>query len=417
MLANTRRNGRSPRTYWPRTFRYPALHNPLFLRLYLAESTFSEPRRPFSLRELLPFAQRMPSHADFREIYLRLLERWEDSHEASTIRELLMLPSCARDGLSYLDIRELMQGGRIPAPNRELWDRIVPHLSPVHHGRYRPVTPLTDAVRERYSIGESETRAFHQRLWKYFRDHENSERRNRELAWQAVAAEDWPGLKQSLVDRDLVRFLWGRHRSELLAYWELLLEHYPEALHSAYGEVLKDPRRHFLQLATVARLHGELGRYDEANNLLHHEELLCRQDGAWARLSINLGYQATLAELQGDPRAAESILRKQVETCTRVGDLTGFTSCLRRRGILLAALGEFSDSLAVLGKLLQLANDLGDREHLAAALDVQAQVLASAGKDAQALAVSRKQEEICRESGNVTCLAHSLGRQATLRIA
>lgn len=396
---------------------YPALYNPLFLRLYMAESALSPPRRPFTLLELLPYARRPPTHEDFRAVYLRLLERWEEDFDARAIRELLMLPSCARDGLSFLDARELMQMGSSPAPRSALWERISPHLSPVGRGRYRPVAPLTEAVRERYSIGDSESREFHRRLWKFFRAHEHPERRRRELAWQAAAAEDWRALEQSLVDRDLFRFLWGWHRPELLAAWELLLQHRPEALREAYAEVLDDPRNHFLQLATVARLHGELGRREEAMALLHQEESLCRQNGALARLAINLGYQATLLELDGNPRGADQSLRKQEEICSRIGDLAGFTNCLKRRGILLAALGEFAESISLLGKLLQLASDLGNRDHLAIALDVQSQVLTAAGMDAQARTLSKKLEEICRASGNVVCLAHSLGRQAALRIA
>eukprot|EP00741_Cyanophora_paradoxa_P013945 tig00020723_g13462.t1 len=165
---------------------------------------------------------------DAAGLYGRILERWEASHAAVPVRELLVAIACSRAGLHEAEARELCG-----APPQREWSAFLFEAGPflASHAALLSFfhSFLRRAVEERYGLapGGEGRKAAHARLADFWRGQPHGPRRAHELPEAALQAGRLRGLAAAVMEPPTLALLDRAARPDLVRYWRAVGESAP----------------------------------------------------------------------------------------------------------------------------------------------------------------------------------------------
>ncbi len=190
--------------------------SPLFLRTLLEEL-----RLQGKHESLNRFIEHYLSSSNIPDLFSRILERIEHDYGAMEVRTLLQHIWAAPHGLSESEIIESSDLDR--ASLSLLLHAFDYHLIRVKGRLSFFHDHLRQAVEGRYLDQPAKKRDAWVQVASYFKTAEASSIKAQSLPWLWNRAEDWPMLKESLLDISLVPYYTEGSRSyDLLGYWNIL---------------------------------------------------------------------------------------------------------------------------------------------------------------------------------------------------
>lgn len=431
--------------------------SPLYLRAVLEEL------RLFGVHERLD--ERIAlylSAANTRELYGRILERWEEDYDLDRprlVRDALTAIWAARRGLSEAELRDLLGDAGQPLP-RALW-------SPLSFAAEQSLVSrsglvafshqfVREAVEDRYLASGTEQRDAHRRLADYFEPRELGPRALDELPWQLADSAEWDRLAARLGDRDFFNAAWIRDEYAVAACWTRLEGGSVWRMTDVYGPLLSAPETvedkdyisrvaflldhsglreaayalvtHLVEhsrhtgsaaglaaaLPRLAYILWEWGRLTEAMALMKEQEQVCRQQGNLQGLWLSLGHQAVTLFNWGRLHEALALLQEQERICRETGADDGIRHAIHTQGAVLRALGRPLEAMPLLQEAERLCRQSGNQDGLARALSDHSIVLQDLGDLSGALALLMEEERLCRTVGLKDGLLRSLGNQGTI---
>jgi len=192
--------------------------NPLFLRVMLDElRQFGEHER-LGDRIAMYLEARNP-----RELYDRILERWEADYGPDIVRRSLSLIWAARHGLSEAELLDLLGRDGQPLPHVQ-WTPfgLAAESSLVQKSGLVTFAHdyLRSAVKGRWLRNAAQEQDCHRVLAQYFvRQSAFTGRTIDELPWHYAELGDWPSLHATLTSLPIFSALMARGEREVLAYW------------------------------------------------------------------------------------------------------------------------------------------------------------------------------------------------------
>ncbi|MEK6261703.1 MAG: tetratricopeptide repeat protein, partial [Planctomycetota bacterium] len=209
----------SPRT--DLVTRAPQTANPLYLRVLLNEL------RVFGRHEQLGNEiNKYLQATDPRELYIQMIDRWEDAYSNGTslVRDTLKLIWAARRGLSEAELTDALGQPDQPLPSA-IWSPLHLAMSDALVARSGLLTFAHDflrtAVRDTYLPDGSQQQTAHRQLAEYFQQQPQiwTARKLDELPWQLSAAHEWQSLHDALTEQECFFGLKERDEYELIGYW------------------------------------------------------------------------------------------------------------------------------------------------------------------------------------------------------
>ena len=396
-----------------------------------------------------------------RELFVRVLERWEQDFERERpdlVRDAMVRLWAARRGLSEVELLEMLGREGDPLPRA--------HWSPLFLAADASLVSrsgllgfahdyLRQAVDEKAFSSECARQNAHLRLADYFKAQGPNQRVIDELPWQLVEAGAWQRLHDLLADVSFFDLAWRANQYEVKAYWARL-EANSFAKAKAYKALLDAPERipSLTAIADISDLFADTGHLREALKLREHLEARAREANDQTCLSVALGNQARIRDALGDSQGALALHKREEQLCrelnlsdgiaaslgnqgiilTRLGDLRAALELLRQeeviwrkegnidglqkslgnQAVILKTHGDFDGALALLKAKERLCLEWGNKDSLSAALANQAVILALRGDLDGAMRLHGREEAICRELGNRAGLANSLNNQAVI---
>ncbi len=190
--------------------------SPLFLRTMLEELRLHGKHE--SLDE---FITHYLSSADIPDLFARILARIENDYGSVEVQTLLTHIWAAPHGLSETEI--IASGNLDRATLSLLLHAFDYHLIRVKGRLSFFHDHLRQAVEGRYLFEQDRKRGAWLQVASYFRTAEASSIKAQSLPWLLSKAEQWPWLKDSLLDISLMPYLTEGSRSyDLLGYWNTL---------------------------------------------------------------------------------------------------------------------------------------------------------------------------------------------------
>jgi len=399
----------------------PAACNALYLRAVLDEL------RQFGKHEQLAAkAADYLSASDPKELYERILERWEKDFGEALVRRSLSLISAARRGLSEAELLDLNGEGNNPLPRA--------HWSPLFLATEHSLTSrrgllgfshdhLRQAVQKRFLSSETDRCQAHLRLADYFgvtklgpHDLFNATRlharRLEELPWQLAKGNAWTLLYELLANRWFLAMMGELHRWDLSSYWAQVETHSSLRMLDAYRPLL-DSDAMFAQ--HVANLLSNFGHTTEALQLRQHLVDVHRQSNDKRSLARTLGNFADCLQNEGRFDEALALYREQEAACKETGQagnvlaqaIFGQARILKDRGCLEEAWDRYVE-------LEQLSREASNVETLPLALRGQASILRTRGEWQQSQQRLRDAERFSRKREDPVTLADALIGHATV---
>jgi tetratricopeptide (TPR) repeat protein len=426
--------------------------NPLFLRAMLDElRQFGEHER---LEERIEHY--LAAH-DPKNLYERILERWEQDYSAGQdlVRQSLSLIWAARRGLSEAELLDLLGKDSRPLP-RTMWTffylaaetNLVQRsgLLNFFHGYLR------EAVRDRYLPAEPDERGVHARLAMYFADSCIFPRGPDELPWQLVHAKEWTALFTCLKDLRLMSAIFQLDRLDLELYWQQVEANSTLRMVEAYQPVVQHLAEHVEHAENLGILFLETGNYDlamqvysflfdhtshvydrpgmsnalgnkaavliyegrldEALELLEKQKQIVGELNDSKALGRLLGNQGNVFRLKGQDETAMSLFRQAGEIARQIGLTADTARSFNAQAVVLRRQGQLNASLAMLEEAEKIAREVGDSHLIADVLGNRGNILNDMGRREQALSCLQEQERRCRQIGDRERLQRCLGNQA-----
>jgi len=428
--------------------------NPLFLRAMLDEL------RQFGEHERL--SERIKHYLaayDPKELYERILERWEQDYGQNLVRQSLSLIWAARRGLSEAELLDLLGEDGQPLP-RANWTPLFLAVasSLVSHSGYVGFAHdyIRKAIHRRYLRDDQQSRATRLCIARYFGSRELDFRKVEEFPWQLWRARQWSDLYQFLAGADTFTAVAAAELEDAKMYWVGMEANSDLRLTTAYGNVIRSPSgcsARFLDILMrvlhaighdveasgisqfMARNVAQLPKIEDRLHILHedakslyrtghprealaaHQEVesLARENGRLDSVASSLNEQANILKQFNRLDEALDAHRRQREILQSLGDGLGVLRSLFNQAIVLGFMGKGDEAEPIVEHCLAEARRLRQWDFVACCL----QELSLYRLDRNELDVA---EQLLAEKESI-CLQHSLRRalatcystQATIR--
>lgn len=349
-----------------------------------------------------------------RDVYGRVLERWERDYDArpGLVRDAMCALWAARRGLAESELAEIL-GGDAPLP-QALLAPLVLAAGRQLASRSGMLTfthaLLREAVEERYLPDGGSRAAAHLRLAEHFGHDRMSARAVDELPWQLLRGVRWDRLAGLLVDLPFLDAAWNLNPHDVRRYWAAIEAASQIRMTEAYRDAFESPRGGAGEFA-LAILLGQSGHYRETSVLMQRWIDGCRETSNLVGLSAALGNQANALRARGDLSGAMTCLEEQERICRDTGDAQQLQSCLGNQALVLRTRGRLREAVVLLEEQEHICRRISDRASLQRSLGNRALVLIDLKDITGALDVLGEQERICRDLGDLDGLAMSLGHQ------
>ena len=386
--------------------------NPLFLRALLEEV------RVGGVHERLDdMIGRYVDAADPRELFGRILARWQEDYERDRpglVRDALRLIWGARRGLTESELLDALGPGMPQVAWAELHAAAGRTLSD-HAGL---IGFFHDAVRraveDRFVAGEG--KVIHAQLAEFFDSRPASPRRIDELAWQLSRAGLFDRLHALLSNLEFFVASWDADQVDLKARWAELDAGSVHRRGASYPQVMAEPARFLDAAVRLASLLIETGRFADARPLL--ENLLGSFRSSRSPDVQRLrGMLAIALERTGEPHRALELHAEAEAVFRELGEDAGVMASLSNQAVIQRRSGALDAALARLEDMEAIARRVNDAPCLQIALGERASILAQQGKTDEAIALFAEEERICRREGIAGGLAISLSNQAAAVLA
>ena len=373
--------------------------NPLFLRAVLDElRQFGEHER---LGEMINhyLAATNPG-----ELYLQILQRWEDDYGRELVRNILSLLGASRRGLSESELLDLLGTDEAPLP-RAKW-------TPFHLAAESVLSQrsgllrffhsyIRDAVHAQCLPTEEARKSWHRRLAAYWRQQDElSFRALDELPWQWLQAEEWDCLKALLTERYVFLRLRSdeRGKQDLQAYWlELKPHHDPcDAYRQAvvhWESALDDPRVVAVSLNKLGDFHLERAEHRAAEPQMRRALAICEKlyGAEHPEIAANLNNLAMLFRATNRPSEAEPLFRRAlaIDKQTYGAESPEVATSLNNLAVLLQATNRTTEAETLYRQALAI-DEQADHSNVARDLNNLAELLRNTNRQAEAEPLYRR---------------------------
>lgn len=338
--------------------------NPLFLRTRLEEL------RQFRAGEVLN--ERIEGYlaaGDLDELYRQVLERLEAGHGAGLVRDVLLLVSASRRGLSGIELAEL--AGCASADLLPLLNRLNYHLSRREDLYAFFHDYLRRAVSLRYGIVPESLAdvKLHLRIAEYFARQPISPRRIEEEPWQLLQSRSWLRLRECIAAIPMFMALTADGDSyQLLSYWLAIGDRhdmaavYEESL-ARFESTAPSGEESAMALAAVGRFLSDAGHYEAAERCCRRALALREQVSGPAHRDVAAILDRLVGILYHTGRIAEAgeLARRALEIRESASgaDHPEITESLVHVGALLYAAGSYDEAEHLLRRGLALSERQG----------------------------------------------------------
>ncbi len=304
--------------------------NPLFLRTLLDElRQFGEHDR---LGERIEFYL---AAKDPRDLYERILERWEHDYGRKLVRKSLSLIWAARRGLSEAEILDLLGENGQPLP-RAKW---TPLYLAAEQALVMPSglirlshLYLRQALELRYLHRPQMRRLIHSHLSRYFEKSTYSPRRADELPWHQADAQQWEQLKKTLSDIDFLQEIcltdeedWlDERRYQWATLWRMLDSRYePDRIYEESLRLVRLRSGNSQRVDFLASIIGSLletmGKFQGAANIfgISLDIAYCRSGPGSTTFAISLNNLAGMHRQRGDFATARHLYEQALDALER----------------------------------------------------------------------------------------------------
>ncbi len=384
--------------------------HPLFLRTLLEELRIDSSHEQLESR-----IERYLRTTGTEDLFQQVLERMEDDYSTRSVREVMSLIWCSRQGLDETDLADITGIGRL---------KLSTMLSGLDYHLVRKDGVLTffhdylrRAVGKRYLSSSDAQQEFWRRLAQYFEGMTIDARTALELLGALEHLGDREALERALAQIDRFAALWASDSEEVLRLWSSVDV---DRVVAAYGSSLDqwdagaDQERELKVMGMLSRLYDGIGGWMAAERLERRRLDAARRLGnrtvessalvVLSRASLQLG------------RSEEAVLyAREAESISRdLDDRRGIEFALSNLGAVRFHRGEYAEAVACFDECGSISRELGDRNGVARAVGNRAIMLHQRGEHSDALACYLEQESIVRELGNRRSLSVSLGNRGIL---
>lgn len=386
--------------------------NPLFLRALLDEV------RVFGTHERLDeVIGRYADAADPRELFGRILARWQEDYERDRpglVRDAFRLIWGARRGLTESELLDALG----PGTPRVAWAELHAATRGALSDHLGLIGFFHDAVRraveDRFVAGDRE--AIHAQLATFFDARSSSPRRTDELPWQLSSAGLFDKLHALLSNLDFFVAAWDADQTDLKARWAELDAGSDYRRGTSYPQVVADPVCFAEAAVRLAALLIETGRFAEARPLL--EKLIAPLKSSRSpEVQRMRGMLAVALERVGEPHRALKEHSELGAIFQDLGDEAGVMASLSNQAAIHRRMGALDVALTRLDEMESIARRSNDAWHLQIAIGERASILSQQGRTGEAIALFSEEEAICRREGIAGGLAISLCNQAAMVLA
>jgi len=436
--------------------------NALYLRAVLDEL------RQFGKHEELEAkaADYLSAH-DLKELYLRILARWEQDFGVDLVRQSLSLIWAARHGLYEAELADLLGENDQPLP-RAQWTPLYLAAEPVLASRTGLISFSHDyirqAIKNRYLASETDQQEMHLHVADYFQSRYMNLRRVTEEPWQLLEAGALARLAKVISNLTFAHAIFMHERHDLLRYWARLEERTPCRIADTYQPVIEKPEQAQEHLGWVSYLlevtgdknnllrllearerlaranadtHELLGcleglavmyfhesrnhnveefaSFDEVNQqksmrLLREHEYLANRVGDKASLQSGLGTHAQLLIWSTQYLLARDLLKRQQQVCEQIDDRRGLARCFSNLAFVHNLLFEEKEALASFERAEDTCREVGDLILLTEILDSHGEVYKDLGRPYEAMALWQEEAKLAAALGFKRILRLALGK-------
>lgn len=385
--------------------------SPLYLRAVLEEL------RLFGVHERLD--ERIAfylSAASTRELYGRILERWEEDYEQDRpglVRDAMTAIWAGHRGLSEAELMELLGEAGQPLP-RALWSPLLLAAEQALVARSGLVgfshQFVREAVADRYLTSSAERRRAHRRLADYFEPRALGSRVVDELPWQLAESAEWDRLAVVLGGAEFFDAAFVKNEYALAACWTRLEAASAWRMTDVYGPLLTAPEQVADKdhLSRVAFLLDHSGHREDAYALISHLVEHCRQESDAAGLAAALPRLAYILWGWGRLTEAMALMKEQEQVCRDQGNLHGLWLSLGHQAVTLFKWGQRDEALALMQEQERICREIGEQDGIRHAIYAQGAFLLALGRPLEAMPLLKEAERMCRQSGNLDGLERVL---------